>query len=300
MFSVIIPNFNRQQSIMKAVKSVLEQTYLDFEVIVVDDCSTDNSLVNLSKLTDKRLEVFRLKKNSGAAAARNYGINQSKGQYISLLDSDDFYEPEFLQKTFNFISKTPRSIGFSWTGVRYIEKGKVYEKIWQPKRMESPYLTFLNSLHIGTNSGITFKRTIFNTVDYFNENLPAAEDTDFFLRLVQQFDYIVVPEILINIERDNCDRLSKDSQKIGKSYNIFLSQHFPVIDKSMRLSQKFYYKMMWLNYHLDDKEKARYYYNKIPKKLRSLKMRIIKSFYEILPLKITTYLHKRLSYMSNF
>ena len=295
MFSVIIPNFNREKSIIKAITSVLNQTYANFELIVVDDCSTDNSRQIISEIKDVRVKLLKLPQNSGAAVARNYGIKHSKGDYISLLDSDDFYEPQFLQQTFNTISKTDSSIGFSWSGVRYLENGKAYDKIWEPKRLNNPYITFLNSLHIGTNSGITFKQSIFNKVGYFNESLPAAEDTDFFLRLTQHFDYIVVPKILINIERDSNDRLSKNFSKIGRAYNIFLAQHFSVIDKNTQLRRRFYYKMMWLNYHLADQKTARYFYGKIPKELITFKIEVVRALYEFLPLKIAAYTHQKIS-----
>ena len=295
MFSVIIPNFNREKAVIKAINSVLDQTYQNFEIIVVDDCSTDNSVQLITEIKDGRVKLLKLPQNSGAAAARNFGIKQSKGKYISLLDSDDFYEKNFLEETFKVISNTIGAIGFSWTGLRYFENGKTSEHIWRPERRESPYLTFLHSLHIGTNSGITFKREIFDKVGFFNEDLPAAEDTDLFLRISQHFDYIVIPKVLINIERDNADRLSKNFTKIARAYNIFFPQHFSAIDHKEILKKRFYYKLMWLNYNLGDKITARNYYGKIPIEHRSKKIKGIKALYEILPLKSASYFHQKIS-----
>lgn len=295
MFSIIIPNYNRAEVIPKAIRSVLNQTYTNFELIVVDDCSTDNSFQLISKIADERLKVYRLKKNSGAAAARNYGIEKAIGDYISLLDSDDYYDPDFLKESFNVISKSPKTVGFIWTGVRYIEKGIYKDFIWKPAIKETPYLTFLNSLHIGTNSGITFKKEIFKVCGNFRENLPAAEDTEFFLRVTKHYNFSFVNKVLINIERDSSDRLSKNFKKIAQAYNYFLSDHFSYIDKEKQLQKKYYYKMMWLNYHLADQKVARYYFNKIPKELRSFKIKIIRNLYESVPLKLASYIHQKLS-----
>ncbi len=293
--SVIIPLFNREGVISRAVNSVLNQSFNHFEIIVVDDCSTDDSLKRILEFDDSRIRLIKLEKNSGAAVARNEGIKVSKGEYVSLLDSDDFYEPEFLETSLNFLENTSDSVGFSWTGVRYFQGGKVNEQIWEPERMDTSFLTLLNSLHIGTNSGITIKKEVFQKCGYFNSELPAAEDTDFFLRISKDFDYCVIPKILINIERDGTDRLSKNFQKIAQAYNIFLPEHFDIIDSSEILQAKFYYKLMWLNFHIHEKERARNYYGKIPSELKSIKIKIVKYLYEIFPLKQASYIHQKLS-----
>lgn len=297
MFSVIIPIYNRERSVGKAINSVLKQTFTDFELILVDDCSTDNSVQVISEIKDERIKIFKLKKNSGAAAARNSGIKQAKGSYVSFLDSDDYYDRDFLQKTYNTLSSTNEKVGFSWTGVRYFENKEETEYLWTPHRKNTAYLTFLYSLHIGTNSGITVKKEVFNACGNFRENLPAAEDTEFFLRITQKFDYIFIPEILINIHKDGSDRLSKNYKKIAKAYNIFLPEHFKYIDKNKSLQLKYYYKMMWLNYHLGNKTEARKFYSMIPGtfnrgKLKSLFTRIL---YEFLPLEKASEYHQKLS-----
>lgn len=293
--SIVIPNYNRGHVIGKAIISVLNQTYAEFELIIVDDCSTDNSIQIISEFKDERVKILKLDKNSGAAAARNHGIKNALGDYISLLDSDDYYESEFLSESLNKLSESLKSVGFIWTGVRYFENEVDKEFIWKPVLKETPYLTFLNSLHIGTNSGITFKRKIFDDCGYFREDLPAAEDTEFFLRITKSYDFSYVDKVLINIERDSSDRLSKNYKKIAQAYNCFLSDHYPFIDKEKELQKKYYYKMMWLNYHLNDHKTARFFYEKIPSELRSFKFKVIKTLYEYLPLKNASYIHQKLS-----
>jgi glycosyltransferase involved in cell wall biosynthesis len=295
MISVIIPNYNRAVPVIKAVNSVFNQTYKNYEVIVVDDCSTDDSLLSISSINHPKLKVLKLNKNSGAAAARNFGILNSCGDYISLLDSDDYYEPTYLEESFKSIRSTGPEVGFIWTGVRYNEKGKSTDFIWKPTKRENPYLTFLHTLHIGTNSGITFKRTVFDTCGTFREDLPAAEDTEFFLRITKHFDYSIVNQVLINIEKDSSDRLSKNYKKIALAYDKFLPEHYPIIDSEKELQKKYYYKMMWLNYHLTNQELANDYYYKIPKAQRTFKIRIVKNLYQFLPLNFAKFIHLKLS-----
>lgn len=295
MFSVIVPVYNREKSISRTIKSVLDQTYKDFELIVVDDCSTDNSWDIISEIKDDHIISVKLSKNSGAAAARNQGIKLSRGKYISLLDSDDYYEPEFLELTAEALERTENNIGFSWTGVRYLQNNLKNEFIWVPQKRENPYLTFLHSLHIGTNSGVTFKKEVFENTGYFNTRLPAAEDTDFFLRLSQDYSYSIIPKILVNIERDGKDRLSKNFKRIAEAYEYFLPQHFFAINRDDKLKKKYYYKMMWLSYHNGDKKKADFYYGLIPPNLRTLKVKIVKFLYEYFPLKAAFYLHQKCS-----
>lgn len=262
MFSIIIPNYNRAELISRAIKSVLDQDYNNFELIVVDDCSIDNSWDVISEIIDNRLRAYRLNKNSGAAAARNFGIDKAKGIYISLLDSDDYYEHDFLEKSFQEILNTEKNVGFIWTGVRYIERDGQTEFIWKPQKKETPYLTFLYSLHIGAGSGITFKRELFDICGKFREDLPAAEDTEFFLRITKVFNFSSVRKVLVNIDKTSSHRLSNDYKGIATAYNSFLPEHFSVIDNHQEIKLKFYYKLMWLNFHLGDQKKQNIFIKK--------------------------------------
>lgn len=295
MFSIIIPNFNRENTIIKSIESVLNQTYANFELIIVDDCSTDNSLKVISKIKDVRIKVFQLENNSGAAVARNFGIRKSSGGFISFLDSDDYLERKFLETTNQILSSSDPAVGFMWTGVRYHLTNKIIEESWEPIRKDSSYLTFLNDLHIGTGSGITVKRKVFDECGFFNENLLAAEDTEFFLRITKTFNYLFTKEVLMNVNKTGNDRMSNNFSNIGLSYNIFIVDHLAEIDKDQKLQKKYYYKMMWLNYHLADQKKARHFYKKIPKGLRTKKIKTLKFLYEFLPLKHATYIHQKLS-----
>jgi glycosyltransferase involved in cell wall biosynthesis len=91
-FSVIIPIYNKEKDVETTIKSVLNQTYVDYEVILVDDGSTDNSLNIVNAIEDDRIQIFT-KQNEGVSKTRNYGITKSKAEYIAFLDADDYWYP---------------------------------------------------------------------------------------------------------------------------------------------------------------------------------------------------------------
>ena len=295
-FSIITPVFNRVDTISNEITSVLEQTFVDFEMLIIDDGSTDATLEIVQSFFDNRIKIFKTPKNGGAAAARNIGIQEANGNYISFLDSDDFYQPDFLQESFDILEKSSEKIGFMWTGLLWNEKDNIKMEFWEPKFNTSSYITFLNSLHIGTNSGITVKRKVFEICGYFDENLKAAEDTDFFLRITQQFDYTFSSKYLITINRDGKDRLSKDLKKNAEAYKVIFPKHRHIIDSSKLLQKKYYYKMMWLSFYLPNKKIAsNYFFFLVNNRLINLKSLCIFLIYFFLPLKKASFVHRKIS-----
>lgn len=106
MFSVVIPLYNKEKQIANTLRSVLSQTCQDFEVVVVDDGSTDNSVTEVRKIQDPRIRLIS-QKNAGVSAARNHGIEEARGKYIALLDADDEWKPDFLATQATLINKYP-------------------------------------------------------------------------------------------------------------------------------------------------------------------------------------------------
>jgi len=114
--SVIIPAYNADKTIVLAIRSVQEQTFQDFEIVVVDDCSIDNTVVKVCALSDNRIRVLHAQRNSGPAAARNLAIDNAEGEWLSFLDADDQYSPDHLQRLIDFSR---------YDGVNFIVPNKV-------------------------------------------------------------------------------------------------------------------------------------------------------------------------------
>ena len=119
LVSIIMPSYNTANYISDSIQSVLKQTYENWELIIVDDCSSDNTLELLSKFDDKRIRVIVNEKNSGAALSRNKALKEAKGKWIAFLDSDDLWEPNKLEKQINFMKEN--NYHFSYTNYTEID-----------------------------------------------------------------------------------------------------------------------------------------------------------------------------------
>ena len=120
LVSIVMPNYNAENFIEASVKSVLNQTYGNWELLFVDDCSSDNSLNIVKSFADDRIKIYSTPKNLGAAAARNLAIENAAGKYIAFLDSDDLWMPDKLQKQISFMEKN--DIPFSFTDYKVVTK----------------------------------------------------------------------------------------------------------------------------------------------------------------------------------
>lgn len=130
LVSIITPSYNSMHFVVATIQSVLNQTYSNFELIIVDDCSIDNSFEMLSDLSkkDNRIKVYKLEKNSGAAMARNYGIQVANGKYLAFLDSDDLWDVNKLELQVEFMERN--NYVFTFTNYRMIdEQGMPLNKV---------------------------------------------------------------------------------------------------------------------------------------------------------------------------
>ena len=154
--SVIIPTYNRAKRVCRAVSSVLDQTYRDFEIIVIDDASTDDTMERLKVFGD-RIQVIGHPENNGVSAARNSGIKKSKGAYIALLDSDDYWMPEKLRVQLDFFKENPDAF-ICQTEEIWIRKGKRVNPA--KKHLKSSGDIFIPSLKLSCESFSSFVQEI--------------------------------------------------------------------------------------------------------------------------------------------
>jgi glycosyltransferase involved in cell wall biosynthesis len=205
MVSVIIPTFNRVHLLERAINSVLTQTNKNFELIVVDDGSTDNTL---SQLPPKFPQVHWItQQNSGVSKARNRGIQQARGQWIALLDSDDVWHPQKLELQVKFIQKTP-SILFCHTDEQWIRNGT---KVNPPSYLDKTnHQIFIKSLDrcIICPSSVLIHKSILEKTGLFNEELPVCEDYDLWLRLLIGYDIAYLPQKMVTKYGGHNDQLS--------------------------------------------------------------------------------------------
>lgn len=144
LITVITPVYNSERYIRETIESVQEQTYVNWEMIIVDDCSNDNTQSIVKSIKDNRIKYLKLTKNSGAAVARNIALQRASGRFIAFLDADDKWKPEKLSKQMNFMLK--KGIGFSFTSYEIMRKNNKTIKV--PSRLN--YTQFMKNTIIGT------------------------------------------------------------------------------------------------------------------------------------------------------
>lgn len=171
--SVITPAYNCFDTIQRTFDSIKNQTYTNWEWIVVDDCSKDKTLEKLYEIAknDSRVKVFSIKQNSGVAVARNFGIQSANGRYIAFLDSDDTWMPNKLEKQISFMQK--KDIAFSSTNYKVAREGKK-DIFYRPKKEVVTYKDLLKSCSIGCLTVIYDKDKIGKI--YMPVDAPKRED----------------------------------------------------------------------------------------------------------------------------
>lgn len=177
--SVIIPTYNRAGRVCRAVDSVLVQEFTDFECLVVDDGSTDDTAARLAEYADPRLKVLT-RQNGGVSAARNFGIANSRGGFLALLDSDDEWTADKLKKQIPFMEDGGFEI--SQTDEIWIRKGK---RVNQCKKHEKPEGMFFDrslEMCMVSPSCVILSRTFWDELGPFDEDMPACEDYDLWIR----------------------------------------------------------------------------------------------------------------------
>ncbi|MFQ5952455.1 MAG: glycosyltransferase [Candidatus Omnitrophota bacterium] len=205
-FSVIIPTFDRKAFLEKAVNSVLEQSFKDIKLIIIDDGSTDGTGQLISKYEDERI-TYAYQDNQGVANARNKGLALSTGKFIAFLDSDDYWVPEKLSTAAEYIKRFPDIQIFHTEEVWY-KKGKLLP---QKERHKKPTgFVYKNALPLCCISISTavINRGVFDAVGTFDEELEACEDYDFWLRATQQYEVKLIPEYLTIKDGGRPDQLS--------------------------------------------------------------------------------------------
>ena len=188
LVSVIIPTYNYANYLSRAIESVLAQTYRQIELIIVDDGSTDNTASVIEYYKNKYPDVIRYfyQKNSGPNAARNKGLDLVQGEFIALLDADDEWFPEKLDKQVSFAHANPK-YGMIGCGIRWVKDDKtiIFEGfgIPVPPRGELIKHLKMRSFGFGGSSGVVIRKHCFDVVGNFDESLRGSEDRENCVRI---------------------------------------------------------------------------------------------------------------------
>ncbi len=220
LISIVIPSYNRSSYLKTTIVSILDQPYSNFEIIVIDDGSTDNTVEVIQKLNDKRIRYFKIE-NSERGAARNVGLKYALGEYVNFFDSDDLYLP-CLAKLAAFIQQHPES-SVIYGDIQHISTdGSILKSAPLPYNSFTKNLLHNNFLACGS---VFLKREI--AVQFpFNEDrrLSSAEDWELWLRIHTQYSFVSFQETVFQQRHhDNRSLRTIDPEKIENRDNYFAS-----------------------------------------------------------------------------
>lgn len=191
--SVVVPAYNVERTILETIESVQKQTFADFELVVINDGSTDQTVELIETVQDPRLKVFSYS-NGGLPVARNRGISQATGEFITFLDGDDLWTPDKLELQLAALQKNSNAgLVYSWTLVM----DETGEKLYPGKTVSfqgDVYSKLLLSNFIASGSNAMLRRETIESVGEFDPDLRSCEDWDYWLRVAPNWHFVVVPK----------------------------------------------------------------------------------------------------------
>jgi len=257
--SFCIPTYNRAGMLPCAVKSVMAQEYNPIEVIIVDDCSTDNTKDVVGALSDQRIRYIRCEGNGGAGAARNIGIKEAQGDLITFLDSDDEYLLGRIPKQVELFRSLSPAPGLVFTNYMEIGENKT---LHVPATVLSGFIDaskrFPASVHCTPPSSWMITKEIVKTVGLFDEELRTMEDLDYFLRIVEKYPAYFLNELLLIKHVHFCKEGSVPIEHAEKTGERILEKWHSRMRKDRNYLVKFYCMMGKDLWSAGKKEKASY------------------------------------------
>ncbi|WP_288243668.1 glycosyltransferase family 2 protein [uncultured Chryseobacterium sp.] len=238
MFSVVIPLYNKENSIRNTVQSVLNQSFADFEIVIVNDGSTDKSLEVVRQINDARIRIID-KDNGGVSSARNYGIKNAEKEWIAFLDGDDLWEIDHLQTIYNMIQQFPSDKVFCTSYIRNTQQF--------PKQQDNTvvviedYFEEAVKSHFFWTSVAVVNQFVFTDVGIFKENLSRGEDLELWARIGFKYRFIKSNKVTGVYVQDSENKLSFGKLKLKNSILSVISFD------NLSQSQSKYFKRLIIN-----------------------------------------------------
>lgn len=249
LVSIVVPVYNREAYVARALDSIVRQTYENWQVVVVDDHSSDKSIEVVENFArkDERIRIIHHRSNRGAQAARNTGIRSAKGEWIAFLDSDDEWLPNWLEKGLYAQEKTGFSIihcDCYRTGGNEPPKrwgllpltGNVYKAL-----LEYPGIMF---------QGLLVQRTCLERIGYLDEDIVSYQEWDTSIMLAKYYEFGFVPEPLFIYHCHSSETISKDMKRDADGWAQIVEKHKSEIDKvAGRVALQNHYQILAQKYY---------------------------------------------------
>jgi glycosyltransferase involved in cell wall biosynthesis len=257
LVSVILPTYNRAHIVSKALQSVLSQTYRNFEVIVIDDGSTDNTKEIITNIAckDPRVKYFRNNENKGPAGARNVGINLAKGEFIAFIDDDVEWFPHKLEKQVNLLQTLPEDYAVVYSGLyKIFGHKKIYFSPRDVYSKEGIVFSFFFKGMVGDPPSMLVRKSALFDVGLFDEKLPIGEDRELAFRLFKKYKFEVIDEPLY-ISYDTPNSASKQEGAIcARALEYILKKYMNDFKKNKKALAHIYF-LCGKNYIFDNQKR---------------------------------------------
>ena len=231
--SVIIPCYNAEATIHETIASILEQTFTDFEIIIINDGSIDNTLQVINQFSDERIQVFSFA-NSGPQKSRNRGIEIARGDYISFIDADALWTPDKLASQVQSLQASPNAaLAYSWTDL--INEHGQFVKCGRHSKIENHvFEQLIKDDFIASGSNPLIKAEALRAVGGFDEAILAGQDWDMWLTLAAEYQFVVVPKVQILYRKFTSHRSwSDDFERQAKGHLQVMNKHLNVREHSI-------------------------------------------------------------------
>jgi glycosyltransferase involved in cell wall biosynthesis len=239
LVSVVIPAYNAEHTILETIQSVQQQTFQDFEIIVINDGSKDKTLEKLQAIQDNRLKIVS-QNNAGVCAARNSGINHAVGEFITFLDADDLWMPDKLEMQLSALNDCPKAgVAYSWTYYMYEKEGVLS---FHP----CPSISFSGNIYerlligdfILSCSNVLVRKQAIESTGGFDPDCPGCADWNYWVRLSKNWDFIVVPKYQI-LYRQSSSAMSSNVEKMHKEALIAIEKAYKSAPLELQYLKKY-------------------------------------------------------------
>lgn len=238
--SVVLPTYNRADVVGRSIESVLDQTYTDFELIVVDDASSDGTDGVIEGFGDDRIRHVEHDENSGAAAARNTGIRMAEGDIVAFQDSDDTWAKNKLARQVAAFEDADSAVGVVYTGTwRKRDGSQTYIPGAGVDPKEGNVHESLLTQNFVTPQAAAVRAECFDRVGTFDERLPPLEDWELWIRISEQYEFRFVDEPLVTAYL-RTDSISRDDEQKVQARELIVRKHRERFDREKLANQLFW------------------------------------------------------------
>jgi len=263
LVSVVIPTYNRANLLPRALDSVLNQTYENLEVIVVDDGSKDDTEEVMKEYDDPRVKYIRFEENKGANVARNTGIKSAESNFIALQDSDDKWLPKKLEKQMDLYLEDPDTPKLVYCKVRgTFANGST---VTVPENWVNPKEGYLHDQLLRSNFvstvGMLTEKKCLEKVGYFDEELPRKQDWDLALRLSKHFEFKFIDEVLVHAYHED-QHIQSDVDALLEAYELIFEKQIENFLEYPSILASHYFRIASGYIHKKELDKATEYQKK--------------------------------------